>query len=338
MTAAPDDAQAGGELTMLASGDIDYMDPGAAYYQFSYMVTNAAHRSLLTWQPDDIEEPTPDLAEERPGDLRRRPDDHLHDPRRRHVQPAGRPRGDRGRRRVRDRALAAARGRQRLRQRLPRRRRRLRGGAEGGRGQPDRRRPEIEGITATDDTTLEIQLDRPTASPVIQALSLPISAPVPEEYAKEFDAENPSTYGEHVAFTGPYMVENDASGELTGYTPGKEIKMVRNPNWDREHGDCRPAYLDSIDDPGGLRRHRVGVAEDPRRRALGQRRLHAAADRDQGGRDRGRGGPADADPERRQPLRRAEHAEAAVRRHQRPQGGGRDRRPRRRCGTRAAAS
>ena len=40
-------------------------------------------------------------------------------------------------------------------------------------------------------------------------MSLPISAPVPEEYAKEFDAENPSTYGQYVAFTGPYMVEND---------------------------------------------------------------------------------------------------------------------------------
>ena len=33
------------------------------------------------------------------------------------------------------------------------------------------------------------------------------------------------------------MVENDAeTGELTGYTPGKEIKLVRNPNWDPETG------------------------------------------------------------------------------------------------------
>ena len=91
-----------------------------------------------------------------------------------------------------------------------------------------------------------IELDRAErVRAVIQALSLPISAPVPEEYAKQFDAENPSTYGEHAVFTGPYMVENDAEGELTGYTPGKEIKMVRNPNWDPDT-DCRPAYLDSI--------------------------------------------------------------------------------------------
>ena len=32
---------------------------------------------------------------------------------------------------------------------------------------------------------------------MIGALTLPVSAPVPEEYAKQYDAENPSTYGEH---------------------------------------------------------------------------------------------------------------------------------------------
>ena len=46
-------------------------------------------------------------------------------------------------------------------------------------------------------------------------------------------------------FTGPYMVENDSSGEMTGYSPGKEIKLVRNPSWDADT-DWRPAYVDSI--------------------------------------------------------------------------------------------
>jgi peptide/nickel transport system substrate-binding protein len=41
------------------------------------------------------------------------------------------------------------------------------------------------------------------------------------------------------------MVENNSEGELTGYTSGREIKMVRNPNWDPET-DFRPAYVDSI--------------------------------------------------------------------------------------------
>ena len=46
--------------------------------------------------------------------------------------------------------------------------------------------------------------------------------------------------------TGPYMIENDAEGELTGYTPNKEIHLVRNPNWEASDGDHRPAYLDEI--------------------------------------------------------------------------------------------
>ena len=76
-------------------------------------------------------------------------------------------------------------------------------------------------------------------------MALPVTAPVPRDYAAEFDAENPSTYGDHQVATGPYMIENDSSGELTGYTSGKEIKLVRNPNWDPET-DYRPAYLDNI--------------------------------------------------------------------------------------------
>ena len=69
---------------------------------------------------------------------------------------------------------------------------------------------------------------------------------VPEEYAEKYDAENPSTYGEHQVATGPYMIENDSSGNLTGYTPNKEIHLVRNPNWKASDGDFRPAYLDDI--------------------------------------------------------------------------------------------
>ena len=62
---------------------------------------------------------------------------------------------------------------------------------------------------------------------------MPITIPVPEEYAKEFDAKNPSTYNTHVVASGPYMIKNDAKGNLTGYKPAKSIKLVRNPNWDK---------------------------------------------------------------------------------------------------------
>ena len=62
-TAAPDGAQQGGDLNVLAAGDVDYIDPGAAYYQFSYMIDSATQRQLASWQPDDVQEPTPDLAD-----------------------------------------------------------------------------------------------------------------------------------------------------------------------------------------------------------------------------------------------------------------------------------
>jgi len=41
------------------------------------------------------------------------------------------------------------------------------------------------------------------------------------------------------------MVKNDAQGNIVGRKPGKEIQIVRNPNWDPKT-DYRPAYLDSI--------------------------------------------------------------------------------------------
>ena len=246
-TEAPDGAVEGGNLTVIAADDIDYMDPGAAYYQFTYMITSAGHRALLSWDPDDVEEPTPDLAEEQPEisnddqtvTFTLREGVRFSPPVDREVVAA-------------DVEYAIERGL------LP-------GVANGYIGaylgdvvgledaqkeaedNPTGGAPDIEGVTAVDDRTLEIQLEAPTAYTITQALSLPLSAPVPEEYAEEFDAENPSTYGQHVVFTGPYMVENDAEGELTGYTPGREINMIRNPNWDGEAtGDFRPAYLDTI--------------------------------------------------------------------------------------------
>lgn len=246
-TAAPDGAAEGGDLTVIAAGDVDYMDPGAGFYQFTYMVTSATHRALLSYAPDDIAQPTPDGAESQPEVS---DDDQTITFTIREGMKFAPPV---------DREITAPDYEYAIeRITLP--------GVANGYQQyfadvvgfeaaqkeagdnPTGGAPDIKGVTATDDRTLEIELDRPTSLGVIGALSLPISAPVPEEYAKEFDAENPSTYGQNVAFSGPYMVENDDQGELTGYTSGSEIKLVRNPNWDGEAtGDFRPAYLDSID-------------------------------------------------------------------------------------------
>jgi peptide/nickel transport system substrate-binding protein len=251
VSAAPDGAKKGGELTVLNAGDIDYMDPGAAYYQNSYMVTQATHRSLLSWAPDDVDEPSPDLAVSEPeiSDDGLTIEFTIHDGVR--FSPPV------------DREVTAADVEYAIeRVTLP--------GVLNGYApvyfadivgwdkavkeatdNPTGGAPDLPGVTAVDDKTLRIEIDKPKiaiAQVLAQALSLPMSAPVPEEYAKEFDAKNPSTYGQYVAFTGPYMVENNPeTGELTGYTPGKEITLVRNPNSDGEAtGDFRPAYLDKI--------------------------------------------------------------------------------------------
>ena len=73
---------------------------------------------------------------------------------------------------------------------------------------------------------------------------------MPEEYASDFDAKQPSLYGQNQVATGPYMIENDASGKAIGYEAGRRIHLVRNPNWEKST-DYKPAYLDEIDMPQG---------------------------------------------------------------------------------------
>jgi peptide/nickel transport system substrate-binding protein len=246
-TEAPADAQPGGDLTVIAASDIDYIDPGAAYYQFTFMVTAATQSSLEAYAPGDVEEPTPMLAESAPTvsddgktityKIR---DDVMYSP------PV-------------DRAVVAADVKYAIERSL------LPGvpngfvqtylaGVDGiddaikeAQDNATGGAPDISGITAPDDTTLEIKLTNTSSLGVIGALTLPVSAPVPPEYAEQYDAENPSTYGEHQVATGPYMIENDADGNLTGYTPNKEIHLVRNPNWEASDGDFRPAYLEDIE-------------------------------------------------------------------------------------------
>lgn len=244
-TAAPDDAKKGGTLQVISAGDIDFMDPGAAYYQVTYILDYAVFRSLMGWPPDEDEAPQPDLADGEPQ-----------------VSDGGRTVTFKIKDGVRfsppvDREIRSADFKYGIERGL------LPGVATSYIGsyfgdvvgydqavaaveKNPTVAPDISGITTPDDRTLVFKLTRPTAPVVIGSLSLPLGAPVPEEYAKEFDAESPSAYGEYAVGTGPYMVENDAEGKLTGYNPGKSITMVRNPNWDAAT-DYRPAYLDRIE-------------------------------------------------------------------------------------------
>ena len=261
-TEAPSDAQTGGDLNVVAASDVDYIDPGAAYYQWTFMITSATQSPLEAYAPADIEQPTPLLATEAPtisddgktitytinSGVKYSP------PVNREVTAAdvkyaiersllpGVPNG------FVQTYLAGVEG--------------IDKAVKEAQDNPTGGAPDVSGITAPDDTTLEIKLTNTTAAGVTGALTLPVSSPVPEEYAKQYDAENPSTYGEHQVATGPYMIQNDCvddSGEIvgkdcdeaTGYTPNKEIHLVRNPNWGGEGGsppdwDFRPAYLDTV--------------------------------------------------------------------------------------------
>src|SRR3954452_9712367 len=52
---APDNAKKGGTLTILASGDVAYIDPGQDYYQFGDQVEYSVTRTLHSSATDDTE-------------------------------------------------------------------------------------------------------------------------------------------------------------------------------------------------------------------------------------------------------------------------------------------
>src|SRR4051812_24338579 len=64
--AAEAPAKKGGKITMLASSDVDFLDPGHTYYTFGEMVTLATNRPLYSFKPDDALHPVPDLAADQP--------------------------------------------------------------------------------------------------------------------------------------------------------------------------------------------------------------------------------------------------------------------------------
>lgn len=106
----------------------------------------------------------------------------------------------------------------------------------------------IAGLQTPDAHTLVMRFTAPYpgVEALQDALSLPLAAPVPPEYARKFDRGDKSTYGAHMVFTGPYMIPNGFNGKLTGYQPGRRITFARNPSWDKHH-DFRPAYADRIE-------------------------------------------------------------------------------------------
>jgi peptide/nickel transport system substrate-binding protein len=230
----------GGAVTFLAAGDIDFLDPGQTYYTFGYMVQYAVNRPLYSFSPDNAEKPVPDLADGEPQisednktiTVKIRKGVKYAPPVNREVK-------------AQDVKYAIERA---FTSNVPS------GYAtsyfaeiDGAPASPvsiDKLKP-FPGLETPDDNTLVIKLTKPVAQRVAAALVMPITIPVPEEYASKFDKKSPTDYDQYVAFTGPYMVKNDSSGKAVGRDPGKKIELVRNPNWDKST-DYRPAFLDSV--------------------------------------------------------------------------------------------
>src|ERR1700677_933532 len=232
----------GGTLTVLNHTDFEQLDPGLAYYNIDYEVVDATQRPLFSYRPNSFTDPVPDMASEPAkisgGDktitVHIRKGVHFSPPVNREVTSA-------------DVAYAIERG------------------ANGNVANPyweayfgslvgakEELKKEaggpFPGITTPNKSTIVFHLTEPKAAIVLAALVLPLSAPVPEEYAKRFDAMKPTEYGNYEVATGPYMLKNDSAGKVLGigYVPGKSATLVRNPNWNPAT-DLRPAELNPID-------------------------------------------------------------------------------------------
>jgi peptide/nickel transport system substrate-binding protein len=228
----------GGTLTVLNHEDFEHIDPGESYFGVDYEAVYATQRPLYSYKPNDFKEPVPDMAAGPPQisaneetiTIHIRHGVHFSPPVNREVTSA-------------DVAYALDRGKN------PNVANpyfeAYFGSVEGvktANGGP------IPGITTPNKYTIVFHLTEPKAGIVVGALVLPVSAPVPEEYAKKFDAEKPSEYGNYQVATGPYMWKANSAGKVlgSGYIPGKSATLVRNPNWVAST-DFRPAYLNQID-------------------------------------------------------------------------------------------
>ena len=227
----------GGVLNDLQTEDFEHLDPGQAYFQLDYQITNATQRSLYSYKPNTFSESTPDLAEG-PAKLTDgnklitiniRKGVHFSPPVNSEVTAADVVYSFE---RVANPNVANPY---------------YLGYLSSIEGMKNASGGPIAGVKATGKYTIQIKLTAPEAPIVVASMVLPWSAPVPKEYAKKFDAKKPSEYGNYQVATGPYMFKNNSEGRVLGigYQPGKSATLVRNPNWNAST-DYRPAYLNQI--------------------------------------------------------------------------------------------
>jgi peptide/nickel transport system substrate-binding protein len=224
----------GGTLKVISNEGFDHLDPGAGYFQLTYMVLFGVHRSLYYYKPQDSTNPIPDLAASAPAvssDGKTVTIKIKHGIKYGTVKPSS----------INGKEVTSADVKYALERGFnPHVANGYLGvyfplaGAENANGGP------ISGITTPDKYTVVLQLTKDFGATTAKALVMPITMPVPKSYAAPFDAKNPSGYDTdptQQAFSGPYMISQ--------YSPGKSITLIRNPEWNAST-DTRPAYVDKI--------------------------------------------------------------------------------------------
>ncbi len=227
----------GGKLVVLQETEFEHLDPGISYYNLDYPVVFATQRPLYSYKPNQEAEPTPDLASGPPeiSSDNKTITVHLKEgvkfspPVNREVTSE-------------DVAYAIERGTN-PNVANPY----VQAYFAAVEGIPNDKGGPVKGIETPNKHTIVFHLTEPKAQIAADALVLPLSAPVPKEYAEKYDKHAPSEYASYEVATGPYMIKNNAEGKVldVGYFPGKSLTLVRNPNWNAST-DYRPAYLDEI--------------------------------------------------------------------------------------------
>lgn len=245
----------GGTLTVYQSEDFEHLDPGEAYFVLDYNVMYATQRPLLVYAPNSTTKLVPDLATAVPTTsnggitdggrtvtVHIQPNVHFSPPVDRAVTSA-------------DVAYAIERGANPnvANPYFPA----YFGSAspsplQGAQSATYKGGP-IPGIKTPNSHTIVFHMTKPGAPTLINALSLPLSAPVPQSFAGPMDKKAPTTYGStYEVATGPYMLKNNPkTGQFAGigYQTGKSATLVRNPNWNSSTYTSAyrpPAYLNKI--------------------------------------------------------------------------------------------
>jgi peptide/nickel transport system substrate-binding protein len=221
----------GGTLHIISNEGWEHLDPGASYFQIDYLVVYATQTPLYMFTPNSPTRPVPALADGMPQISADGKTVTVHiksgwkwsPPLNRDITS-------------KDVAYAFQRDFNPNVQN---------GYASGyypivGATQSGGKKP-ISGISTPNNTTIVFHLTSKFGATFAEALTLPGSAPVPESLGATDDKSSPSKYDSNPtqqAFSGPYMIKS--------YSAGRNITLVRNPNWNRQLENVRPAYSDEI--------------------------------------------------------------------------------------------